>query len=567
MKIKILTILLTLCGFVACTDLDLNPLSQGSSESWYSDETEIIMSINDLYRDVFWPLDPDEWTDDWMYRGTVTAITGGTLAADWSTSSDIWAKTYKAITRANTILENLDRSKGKIADATLNKYAGDARFNRACQYSYLISHWGDVVYYTSSMSIDEAFTMARTDKKTILKAIYDDFDFAAANLPTSYGSSENKRATKGAAYAMKARIALYMGDYAVARDAAKACMNLNAYQLYPDFATLFLSSTKNSVETIFAIPRSVALSTSSLILYFNDCQNYTSRNAGGWAAKDPSWDLFCAYLCKDGLPIDKSPLYNPRKPFENRDPRCTKTIVEFQTNHLGFMYQPHPDTLKCYSYKTGKYVTNNDNRANAQYASFNGLLWKKGIDNDWVDDNKADPDKIIIRYADVLLIYAEAKIELNEIDQTVTDAINQVRARAYGVKVAQTSAYPVVTTTNQTELRKVLRMERRMEFALEGTRYMDIIRWKLAEKVLNKPNYGMLDVADLRTKVVKPGLWFFPGTPTIDNDGVADFTEMYNAGLIKLVGQRIFDASKQYLFPIPSKEILINQNLTQNPGY
>ena len=64
MKIKILTILLTLCSFVACTDLDLNPLSQGSSESWYSDETEITMSINDLYRDVFWPLDPDEWTDD-----------------------------------------------------------------------------------------------------------------------------------------------------------------------------------------------------------------------------------------------------------------------------------------------------------------------------------------------------------------------------------------------------------------------------------------------------------------------------------------------------------------------
>ncbi len=562
MKIKIFATLFAFFSIVACTDLNMNPLSEGSSENWYSDETEIVMAVNDLYRDVFWPLDADEWTDDWIARGTTTAITGGTLASDWSTSGNIWSNSYKAITRANTILENLDRSKDKIAEATLNKYTGDARFNRASQYARLIAHWGDVVYYTTSIDIEEAFAMSRTDKSTILKAIYDDYDFAASNLPLSYGSSENKRATKGAALAMKARIALYMGDYATARDAAKACMDLNAYQLYSDYGNLFLSSTKNSVETIFAIPRSVELG-----VYISDCQNYISRNAGGWAAKDPSWDLFCAYLCNDGLPIDESPLYNPRKPFENRDPRCTKTIVEFQTNHLGFMYQPHPDSLTCYSFTAGKYVKNNDTRSNAQYASFNGLLWKKGIDSDWSDDYKTDPDKIVIRYADILLIYAEAKIELNDIDQTVLDAINQVRARAYGVKAEQTSLYPAVTTTNQTALRKALRIERRMEFALEGIRYMDIIRWKLAGKVLNLPNYGMLDVADLRTKVVNTGLWFFPGTPPIDDDGVADFAPMYNSGLIKLVGLRSFDASKQYLWPIPSKEILINSNLTQNTGY
>jgi hypothetical protein len=96
---------------------------------------------------------------------------------------------------------------------------------------------------------------------------------------------------------------------------------------------------------------------------------------------------------------------------------------------------------------------------------------------------------------------------------------------------------------------------------------MDIIRWKLAEKVLNLPNYGMLDVAALRTKVVNMGLWFFPNTPQIDNDGVADFSPIYNAGLIKLLGFRTFYSNKQYLWPIPSKEILINANLTQNPNY
>jgi hypothetical protein len=434
----------------------------------------------------------------------------------------------------------------------------------------LISHFGDVIYFTKELSLDEAFTMSKTDKRTILSGIYDDYDFAALNLPLSYGSGDNMRATKGAALAMKARIALYMGDWEIARDAAKACMDLGVYELYPDFYTLFLSKTKNTKETIFSMPQSVELGS-----YFGDavtnqnCKDYISRNTGaGWAAKNPSWDLFCAFLCSDGLPIDESPLYNPREPFKNRDPRCTATIVEFQTEHLGFMYQPHPDSLLCWNFNTGKYQKNNDTRANAQYAAYAGMLWKKRVDGDWIDDYQVGFEIHIVRYADVLLMYAEAKIELGEIDQTMLDAsINMVRARAYKVGVNETTKYPAVTTTDQNALRKILRVERRMEFAWEGKRYMDIIRWKLAEKVLNTPIYGMLDVASLREKVVIPGLWFFPQITPIDEDGIADFTPMYNAGLIKKIAQRNFDKTKQYLWPIPSKEIIINKNLTQNPGY
>ncbi len=547
----------------ACNDLDLNPLSEGASENWYADETEIMMSLNDLYRTTFWEIDRDEWTDDWMNRGTTNQITGGTINGEWSTVIRWWQVAYKAIARANTILENLDEITYDIPEANLNKYKADACFNRAVQYSKLISHWGDVVFYTSTMGIDEAFNVGRTDKEDILQVIYDDFDFAATYLPTSYGSSDLKHATKGAALAMKARIALYMGDYEVAKAAAMACMDLDAYELYPNFGELFLSSTKNSVETIFAIPRSTEYN----VTYYTLCQFFTTRNAGGWANYGPSWDLFNSFLCTDGLPIDESPLYDPHEPFQNRDPRCTETIVEFQTDHLGYVYQPHPDSLTVYSSKKDMYVTNNDTRANAQYASYNGLVWKKGIDEDWTDDNICDPDIIVMRYADVLLMYAEAKIELNEIDETVLDAINQVRARAYGVEITDVMSYPAVTTLNQTELRTIIRVERRMEFAFEGIRYMDIIRWKLAEKVLNMANYGMLDVADLRTKVVEPELWFFPSTPEIDDDGVSDLSAMYNAGLIKLCGTRTFDSSKQYLWPIPSKEILINENLTQNTGY
>jgi starch-binding outer membrane protein, SusD/RagB family len=570
MKYKIILLLAGLLTFCACTDLDLNPLSEGSSETWYSNESEINMAVNDLYTKVFWLQDDDAWTDDWTYRETLTSITNGTLNSADNTIEAWWKNSYTCIARANTILANLDLNKAGLPQSILNKYVAEARFVRASQYAKLISHFGDVIYFTKELSLDEAFTMSKTDKKIILSGIYDDYDFAALNLPLSYGSSENMCATKGAALAMKARIALYMGDWEIARDAAKACMDLGVYELYPDFYTLFLSKTKNTKETIFSMPQSVELGS-----YFGDavtnqnCKDYISRNTGaGWAAKNPSWDLFCAFLCSDGLPIDESPLYNPREPFKNRDPRCTATIVEFQTEHLGFMYQPHPDSLLCWNFNTGKYQKNNDTRANAQYAAYAGMLWKKRVDGDWIDDYQVGFEIHIVRYADVLLMYAEAKIELGEIDQTMLDAsINMVRARAYKVGVNETTKYPAVTTTDQNALRKILRVERRMEFAWEGKRYMDIIRWKLAEKVLNTPIYGMLDVASLREKVVIPGLWFFPQITPIDEDGIADFTPMYNAGLIKKIAQRNFDKTKQYLWPIPSKEIIINKNLTQNPGY
>ncbi|WP_138994475.1 RagB/SusD family nutrient uptake outer membrane protein [Larkinella sp. C7] len=561
MKLKLSIFFLSLLFMTACDSLDLNPLSDGSGETWNANAEEIEMSLNGLYKDAFWMQDSDEWTDDWTYRDATTAITGATINGETDFVTKWWTDTYKAIARANLVIQSVDRAAAVLSKEQIDRYAAEARFIRACQYSRLLSHYGNIVYTESTLTIDEALALKQTPKETVLQKIYADFDFAAANLKTTYSTSELKRATAGAAYAMKARIALQMSDWKTARDAAKACMDLKVYRLHDRFDNLFLSKTKNSPETIFALPRSVALKVT-----LGGLQDYVPRNAGGYAAKDPSWDLFCAFLCKDGLPIDESPLFDPRKPFLNRDPRCTATIVEFQTPHLGFIFQPHPDSVKVLRTSNNTLVNNNDTRSIAQFASFNGLIWKKGIDADWLLNSwTAEPDKILIRYADVLLMYAEAKIELNEIDQSVPDAINAVRARAYGVSATATT-YPAVKTGTQAALRRILRTERRMEFALEGIRYMDLIRWKLAEKVLNKLNFGLLDPADLRTKVVKPGLWFFPQVPQIDDDGVADFTPMFSAGLIKQLTIRKFDATRQYLWPIPSKEVLTS-GLVQNPGY
>lgn len=567
MKKNILTTLIsTIFILSSCSNLDLNPLSEGSSENWYSTETEIEMALKDFYRDTFWPMDSEEWTDNYTYRETNHAIVNGTLNGQSTEVTDLWANQYKAIARANTILSNMDKAASLgISQTKIDQYAAEAYFARACMYARLISHFGDVVYVTEVISIEEAFAIGRSPKSEIVQKVYEDFDKAAANLPLKYSGSNAQRGTKGAALALKARFALYMGDWAVAAAAAKACMDLGVYKLHSDYAHLFLTTTRNADESIFVIPRSI---TNKVTIGNGTVLNAITRNPGGWAAMDPSWDLLAAYTCTDGLPIDESPLFDSREPFKNRDPRCSATIVPFGSRHLGFDYNPHPDALEVMNYNTGKMQKNNDNRANAQYASFNALVWKKGIDETWLENGKdADPDKIIIRYADVLLMYAEAKIELNQIDESVLNAINLVRARAYGVAATASDKYPQVTITDQSNLRKVVRLERRMEFAKEGLRYMDLVRWKLASKALSNKSYGILYPASLlKEKVTSKGLWFWPTTPKIDEDGVPDFSEMEKAGQITVLSQRAWD-DRQYLWPIPTKEVLINENLEQNPGY
>src|SRR5690606_2240516 len=175
------------------------------------------------------------------------------------------------------------------------------------------------------------------------------------------------------------------------KEATEACMNLNVYNLHSDYGDLFLPTTGISEEIIFSIPRSTQLNSDVLI------QDYIPRNQGGWGAFNPSWDLFCAYPCIDGLPIDESPLFDPRNPFENRDPRCSYTIVPFGEPHLGYIYQPHPDSTMVLNVNSGQYQVNNDTRSNQQFAAFNGLVWKKGIDESWTDDVRSDNDLIIVR--------------------------------------------------------------------------------------------------------------------------------------------------------------------------
>ena len=556
-------------AFTSCVDMDMVPKSQGNSESWYTTETELKMAVNEFYILGYWKMDSPEsmeqYSDNFTYRNTNRkTLLDGTLNGQTYEVYHLWQQSYKLIARANSLLEGVERARNAgLSEEVINQYEGEAYFARACKYADLIFYWGDVPYLDKYMTITEAERMGRKPKAELIPLVYEDFDKAIEYLPVSYGS-EAEHFTKGAAYAMKARFALYMSDWEMAAKAAKDCMDLGIYSLEADFSKLFLQSTKSNPEKIFVIPRSIA---NEVVLTPWIVKNELPRNAGGYGSDNPSWDLLAAFLCTDGLPIDESPLFDPRNPFKNRDPRCAQTIVEFETAHCGFEYNPRPDAKEVMNYSTGKKQSNQDSRAVQQYASYNGLLWKKCIDASWTENGQqVESDQIFMRYADVLLMYAEAKIELNEIDNSVLNAINSVRARAYGVDAANVAMYPAVTTTDQTELRKTVRIERRMELANEGLRYMDLIRWKLASKALNSYNYIMLAPDDLQNNIVAKGLWFWPSTPLIDDDGLADFSTMYNAGQIAVGAKRVFP-DRQYLWPIPTHDMELCPNLGNNDGY
>ncbi|MCX2452574.1 RagB/SusD family nutrient uptake outer membrane protein [Pedobacter sp. PLR] len=565
MKKFIITICILAVFISSCKKLDLNVLDSPSTESFYSNQVELELAVNDLYRLVFWsPVKEttgsweEFFSDNCYYRGGAGSnpIIAGSLNSSDGNVATYWTDSYKAIARANAFLENKDRAAGNTSGAIITRLEAEARLIRAFQYAKLISHFGDVPLILKTLPIAEASQVSKTSKAEIYVFLKTEFDFAAANLPQTYGTAV-KRLSKGAALAFKARTALYMEDWKTAKEASLAVMELTgagAYMLNASYAALFQKAGESSAEIILSIPRDQAQKV------FGVPDDMLTRNAGGFAATMPTRELVDAFECTDGKPINESALYNPLNPFANRDPRLAATVVPFNTYWLGYNYTPHPDSTQVWSSKLGRKVTNNDTRSVAPFASFTGFMFKKGIEQSWSDAHAEDNDAIIIRYAEILITYAEAKIELGEADATVLEALNKVRARAYGVAAAQVTLYPAVTTLDAAELKRIVRRERRVEFAFEGLRYMDLIRWKLAEKALTRPIIGMPDPAN-QNRAKFP----FPGVTPIDMDGIADYSRFGSD--VKVLFNRNFDKTKQYLWPIPIQEVRLNPNLIQNPNY
>lgn len=610
---------LVLCT-VSCTKMDLSPKDKAASGNWFQNAEQFEMCLNALLHQMYWPMERNEWgdseqieldllTDDGTNRNSLSRFLTDGVDGSFPLSSQMWNISYKGINRCNKILRELPKAKESMPEEKYNMILGCAKFYRACFYGRIIQHFGDPVIVPEDWDFDftevsaKAYDLGRSDRWEWSDWVLDELEEAAALLPVTYGGGEVIRATRGAAWGMKTRYALFFASirkwdtdklgnqdeamrlFGVAAEAAAKVMSLGVYKLHDDFGELFKMKTHNSPEGIFVLPRSKALSAENKYeyLYKGATTAKLPRLSGAATCCTccPSWDLLCAFYDNQGLPIDKSTVYSPANPFVNRDPRCTYTIVEFGTEHLGVIYQPHFDYPKVYSSREGKEVDNYDTRSylvegtGNQYASYNGLVLRKHVDSDWLSPFEAENDKIILRYADVLDMYAEAKIEMDQIDQSVLDAMNMVRARAYHADYTGRN-YPKITTTDQAALRTILRAERRMEFAWENLRLYDIWRWRIAEKVLNYANYGIpaKDQKNQR-RYIDDGMWFHGAVPTIDEDDCPDFTntasgkkDFFTSGTYAVkLSQRKFVAPKSYLWPIPITTTNVMKNIKNNEGY
>jgi hypothetical protein len=518
--------------------LDRTPPAVGSVEGFYKTESDLVAGINGVYQSfqgdwwggAFIHLQPhmDGATDNgkiccaWEYEvkaiasGTMNPNTGGFVS--WK-----WTYGYQAITRVNQLLDVID--KGTLTDLSAEeakKWEAELKFLRAFVYSQLIFYYGDVPLILTPITPEEAKELTRTPKEQVYNQIISDLDFAIANLDTTPNENQFGRPTTQLASAIKGKVNLYEGKWAAAADALDDVIALegSAVILDPDYESLFRGTNEQSKEIIFSIQ------------YVGIGQGASGKGEGnfvqthyapiipgelgaGWQSLLHTEIMRDKFYMIDGLSIDDSPLYNPDSVFERRDPRLGMTFYIPGYRKVGAndsvpysTYRGHPMSHEYLEHQ-GVRLTQIPGAA-----EMGTKKWVAEFDDTSFSDNFST-DLVLVRYADVLLMYAEAKNEVAGPDASVYEAVNKVRARA-----GMPDFPPGLT---QEEMRQEIRHERDVEFAMEGMRYNDLLRWRIAENVL--PSFP----ADLES--------------------------------------RVFDPAKHYLWPIPQPVIDANTKITQNPGY
>ena len=547
------------------------PESDPNSATYYTTADQLTLAINAAYNNLSYQQDGFpyqmqlEGTSDLVWQRPTTdaqTIGLGQHTSNTTMIRTIWTQSYIGIGRCNALLENMIKAKSVTTAAQYSRIEGEAKFLRAYYYGTLISLYGDVPLVVKSMPTEESY-LARTPKAEVLNAIFSDLDSAAAKLPLSYTGTDIGRATKTSALAFKSRIALYNAKWDVAAAASKAVIDLGYHALYPNYRNLFMYVGENSRESILAFDYKLTIRTNAAP------QNNQARNSSGFSGLIPTRALADSYECTDGLTIDKSTLYSTADPFKNRDPRMRQTLLGdgdtwFGAGGITFNMTFHPDSTTCSRYTPTFAKIPNLEVTNA-FSSYSGFIMKKYLDpQDMAVPNQSELAFMLIRYAEVLLNYAEAKIELNQIDASVLNAINLVRARGYGVAATQTTLYPEIKTTNQTELRAIVRRERKIELAGEGLRVFDIRRWNIAEKVMNGILFG---------KAMNKAIYYSLPKPTLDENsspGYTSFTSLLSVvGNFKIMDNPRVFKSHNLLWPIPQAELDVNKNpgFKQNPGY
>lgn len=438
---------------------------------------------------------------------------------------------YKTIQRCNWFLSNVDKTPESSLNVELkNRMKSEVRFLRAYQYYKMTVYYGDVPLVLNALTPTEANIITRTPKAEVVAFILKELNEITPLLPVSYPASDAGRITRGATLGLKARIQLIQGDYAGAAVTSGALMSAPFnYSLFPNFEELFRPMNHDNQETLLNCQALKDLNADWYPIA------YAPRSQGGWSSYAPTQSLVDTYETINGKTIAEDVAYDALQPYKNRDPRLDMSIIRPGSFYMGSYFDPYNEDGDDYYNLVGD---------NTSQTGYNLKKYISNLDDYRGTDFGTDIDNIggavmVIRYAEVLLTYAEAKIELNQIDQSVYDAINKVRNRA-GMPNVDKLVY-----NNQTKMRELIRRERRVELAFEGLRFVDLRRWKIAEQVMP---LGVQGVLKGTVDPANGNLTLEPNTK-------------------KQVATRVFTNPKHYLLPIKQAEMDKNKNLVQNPGY
>jgi len=554
-----------------CNDdiLDKKPLDQFSDADFWNDPNLAVSAVNQLYTYTW----PDGSFHDWEAY-THNAINGGTSWApshtytqkgwtatdanftrvwsmdvnpihgwSWEDATNTqWKVAYREVRDCNVVIDNLSKITDRSEEQDI--LLAEARFMRAYQYHILIRQYGAVILLDKTLGLNDEVNLPRNSYKECVDFMVEDLSFAENVLPVSRAGSNLGRVTRGAAIALKGRILLYGERWVDAASEYQKIMD-GTYALFPDFQTLFFEENENNEEIIFDIQMKYPE-----FPFVGNAQSLsTSQN--GWGAGNPTQNLVDQFELLDGkMWNDPTSIYfNPDDPYANRDKRFYATVQHDQGVYFGKRletgagYDGNGQLIKGVDIAPTNFVT-----ATAYYLC-------KGVDTrgeliySWEGTEKSGTNIPIIRYAEVLLGFAEAENEATGPVSSVYNAVNEVRARA--------GLPPLPEGLSKDEMRLRIRKERQIELAFEYTYYFDCLRWKdenlftqdaMIANILYEyetdPVTGEVLTDETNRKIIKSRSFSY--TPYFE--------------------KRVFNLDDDFgwFFPIPQDEIDRNPNLVQN---
>lgn len=544
-KSKILYIALYLIGIVClsgCNDMENAPTNDFTDSNFWTSTDKAQRVINMGYSQMYsaarmWN---DECLSDNMFQGRGNPdqrlIRNGLADPTIGIFSSEWKDLYGGIKTCHVFLDKIDLVPDMDA-AVKERMIAEVRYIRASIFFRLTCLYGDIPFFTKDITLEESKTISRTPRATVVQFIHDELDAIMPILPTRDQQKESERGkvTKGAVCALQARVYLYDSDWA---NVEKYCGYLinnqseyGTYSLYSSYAGLFTQDGEYNSEIIMDCGYAPLLRT------WGEMYDMAPLSLGARTnGRAPLQSLVDNYIMLNGKTIEEDAAYNENNPYVNRDPRLAATVV----------YNEYDWSKNVNDGSTGKYIyikpgstPDGGNKADEYVggdavSTSTGYYVRKYYDAKHETSMASSINIITMRYADILLMYAEAKLEQSGLTKDVWDmTIKPIRERA-GFTVSAALDFPSGKTKEQ--MTKILRKERRSEFALEGLRWFDIQRWKAGSEYLNGFVYG--------AKFANSSL---------------DYIRLDN---------RKFSEARDYLWSVPLSQMDLNSNLKpNNPGY